>query len=335
MSDTDKHPLTDAPGWVFTQPYMDVHSSVMIKDLKTEEESKINIHSYAYCREGSISEIRTALQRKCTNQVKKGDKAWEVALKPTHDIILNDPRCLGAGDTVLSIHDTFDYKTKQYGLKDEEVEGFLQVCDAIVGIPALLLNPNRKPGYCWRADLGEAIKPQLGNSRYIGWNGADNSLLRHPALFASITGLFRQAFWLCKAGYGDRILKDLDYRRVEKVLTDPSWKEALELAESLKTWISVPTPAGGSFHNVSFPWYPRTSKQVSYWQRFIRLQRALHHHSTDEVFGGDIFEGWTLLNKGTQFSGAFTYWGEAGKLTPAHKHLMGLGKPKEKKNEAE
>lgn len=335
LSSTDKHPLMGAVGWVFTQPYMHVHSSVMIKDLKTEEEIKLNITSYAHCREGAISEIRTAMQRRCTNQIKKGDKAWEVALKPTCSISLDDARCLGVGDTVLSVHDTLDYKTKQYGIKDERLEEFLRVCDAIVGIPALLLNPNRKPGDWWRTDHNKAIKPQAGDSRYIGWNGADNAFLRHPALFASMAGLFRQAFWLCKAGFGSKVLKELDYGRVEKVLTDPSWKEALELAESLKTWISVPVPAGGATSNVSFPWYPRSAKQVSYWQRFIRLQRALHRHSTDEVFGGDIFEGWALLNKGTQFSGAFTYWGEAKKLTPAHKHLMELGKPKEKANEAE
>ena len=332
MINTDKHPLTRANGWIFTKPFLHILSAVMIKDLKTEEETKLNITACRDCREGAIHDIRNALRKRCTNQIKTGGRAWEIELKPTHSISLGDIRCLGAGDTILSVRDS--QVEHQYSIPNEGTEEFLRVCDAIVGIPSLLLNPNRKAGDWWRTDPSKAIHSQDVVTRCIGWNGADNAFLRHPALFASVTGLFRQAFWLCKAGLGNAVLKDLDYGRVERVLTDPSWKEALELAEGLKTWISVPPPPGGSFENVSFPWYPRSAKQVSYWQRFIRLQRALQRHSADEVFGEDLFGSWALLNKGTQFSGVFTYWGKAKELTPAHKRLMELGKPKEKADEA-
>lgn len=333
MIESEKHPLSGAPGWTFFQPYMNVHSSVFLKDLKTKEESKANITSFSHCREGLISDVRTSLQRRTTNFIQKGDRAWEGALTPTCSITLNDDRCLGEKDTVLSVLDNVRPATGKPFVSDEKVEEFLKVCNAIVGIPALLLNPGRKPGEWWRTDPKTAVRTS-GNGRMIDWNGADNSFLQHPSIFASITGLLRQAFWICQAGFGERVLASADYSRVEGVLTAPSWKDALELAEQLRTWISVPIPSGGSLENISFPWYPRSSKQVSYWQRFIRLQRALHRHSPNEVFGGDFFEGWALLNKGTQYSGAFMYWGKEKTLTPAHKRVMELGKPKGKDDEA-
>lgn len=335
MSEAEKHPLTGHVSWVFFQPNINVHSSALLRDLKTEEEIKINITAYSDCREGLISDIRRTLQNRTTKFVKAGRRAWEGANKPTHSITLDDARCLGKGNTVLSVNEAF---WKVCTTKDQ-VEEFLRVCDAIVGIPSLLLNPNRKPGEWWRTDPEKAVreKPRVidWDARVIDWNGTDNAFLRHPALFASVTGLFRQAFWLCRAGFGKKVLESVDYSKVEKVLTEPTWKEGLELAEALKTWICVPVPQGGNTKNVSFPWYPRSAKQVSYWQRFIRLQRALHRHSADEVLGGDIFEGWDLLKKGTQYSGAFSFWGEAGGLQPAHKRVMALGKPKEKTDEAE
>ena len=332
MIDTDKHPLTSEPTWLFTQPYINVRSSVFLKDVETAEEIRMNIMSFSHCREGLISDIRTTLKKRTTNFIKKGECAWEGVLAPTHSLTLNDSRCLGAWDTVLSVLDVPDPTTGPI-IKDNVVKKFLKVADAIVGIPSLLLNPNREPGDWWRTDTKTACRGD-SHRRFIDWGGADNFLLRHPALLAIITGLYRQAFWLCRSGYEDKVLASVDYSQVEKVLTKPTWKEALELAEQLKTWISVPVPQRGSVGNVSFPWYPRASKQVSYWQRFIRLQRALHRHSADEVFAGDIFESWALLNKGSQFSGAISFWGEAKRLTPAHKRLMELGKPKEKTSES-
>lgn len=333
MTKAEKHPLADASSWKFSKPYIRVRSSVFLEDLATSERNKVSISTVGCCREGLISDIRTVLKGRTTNFIKKGENAWEGVLVPTHSITLEDARCRGKGDTALSVRDAFLLDTKKpRGVKVEE---FLRVCDAVVGIPTLLLSPARQPGDWWRTDPKKSVKADGEFGVELYWNGADNVLLRHPALFASITGLFRQAYWLCKAGFGPNVLADLDYGKVEKVLTEPTWKEGLELAESLKTWICVPIPAGGTLQNVSFPWYPRAAKQVSYWQRFIRLQRALHRHSADEVFSGDIFESWALLNKGTQFSGAFTYWGQESVLTPAHKLVMKLGKPKEKTGEAE
>lgn len=336
MTDTRTHPLTGVAEWRFSQPHIRVNSSVFLTDLKTGEESKVNISTIGRCREGLIVDIRTALKRKTTNFDKSaisGAFAWNGTLSRTHSITLEDSRCRGKGDTIFSVRNT-PGANKILPIPAKKVEEFLQVCDVIVGIPSLLLSPARKPGDWWRTDPKTACEPRGNATQDIHWCGADNALLRHPALFSSITGLFRQAFWLCEAGLGPKVLADVDRDRVEKVLTAPTWREGLELAEDLRTWICVPVPAGGHRENVPFSWYPRTSKQISYWQRFIRLQRALHRHSADEVFGGDIFAGWALLNKGYQFSGASSYWGDAKQLTAAYKNMMKLGKPRELSSEA-
>lgn len=329
MNEVDTHPLYNKKEWVFTQPTIRVNSSVMLKDLATDEEIKCNITSSSSCREGMISDIRTALQRRTTNFVKLGDRAWEGNLKLTHSISLGDPRCLGNGETVLLVH------TKERVISRKDAQDFLKVSDAVVGIPCALLNPNRKPGDWWRTDPAQSYQKFKDDHYTLEWWGADNFVLQHPALFASVLGLYRQVFLLFQAGWGRKVLESIDHSRVERVLTEPSWKDALELAEQLRPWISVPVPTHGLVSNIPFPWYPRQAKQVSYWQRFIRLQRALHRYPAEEVFGGDFVDGWALLNKGPQYTGAFALWGEAKTLTAAHKKLMELGKPKEKSSGSE
>ncbi|MCI0528699.1 MAG: hypothetical protein L0Y56_14775 [Nitrospira sp.] len=317
------HPLSKDGRWTFAKPALGFHSSFVLLTGEGEEQKK-SISNAGYCREAIISNIRTGFKGGGFTNFQGGGKPWEGKLKPTGKILLAHPLCSGHGETKLQI--AFPTLTPFDHLQ------FSRVADALVGIPCTLLNPDRQPGDWWVTKKEEA---KDGDFAY--WYGSDNFFLRHPALMAIVLGLFRQARLLCTCGFGGEVLKGVEHAEIVEAVSTVNRKAALGLADRLRAWISVPVAAGSeTAGNFPFPWYPRKAKQVSHWQRFVRLQRAAHRHGYDEVLGEDFHDGWGLLDKSPQHhTGVFSFWGGHGdqKVTPAHKRIMSLGKPLTRKTD--
>lgn len=317
------HPLSKDPRWTFCKPSAGFYSSFVLLTEKGEEQKR-SVSNYGHCREAIISIVRTGFQKGGFTNFQGGDKPWEGSLTPTGRILLAHPLCSGHGETKLQI-------TMPAGAAFDHLQ-FSRVADALVGIPCTLLNPNRVPGDWW-ITKEEEVKD--GNN--LHWYGSDNFFLRHPTLMAIVLGLFRQSWLLCTRGFGNEVLKGIERAEVEEAISTANPKTAFILADKLRTWISVPVAvASETPGNFPFPWYPRKSKQVSHWQRFVRLQRAIRRHGYDEVMGEDFHKGWQLLDKSPQYhTGVFSFWGGHGdqKVTPAHKRIMDLGKPLSRKTD--
>jgi len=94
---------------------------------------------------------------------------------------------------------------------------------------------------------------------------------------------------------------------------------ALLLIKKTRNWIEVPVGENGYRVNYSFP--------LGFWRRLIRLQRAIRKVGYEETIGQTFHEGWATTG-GTEFRGAYSFWGDEGELTNHHKHLMKIGAPR-------
>lgn len=340
----DYHPLSGAKGWTFVQPSIGLETKARFRSLATGEVTDLSRQIFDTCRERTITYYRDWLK----NTIIDGAK------KRKSEIILNAPEILIPGATVLSVFhvalvnsgrsegrpanfpNPINFPTREDWLKYEA--NFVPIMDALVGLPALLLNPERLPGDWWRTPpekLWFDRNPAAGSpSWHTRWQGADNSMLYHPALLAIIMGLFRQAHILFTAKQWDAILEAAPRAKVEKALTECDRKLAEELVHKLRLWINVPPAPGGDYSNFPFPWYVRKKKQVSYWQRFVHLYRAIEAHGMGKVLGGDIAENWGLEDKSPYYAGVYSFWGSGqaqdteerkGELTEAHRRVMELG----------
>lgn len=343
----EQHPLSGKDDWQYNQPASGVSTYYVSRDLSSGEETVRRLAHFTSCRENLISYLRQALQRLNTNKEKYGDRAWEVSLKQTHDIVLDDRRCRdGNHRTLLAIHDPIpNWEIAGEGDHVDEEE-FLQVANIVVGLPAALLDPNRRSGDWWVTPLkgfrgkapatGEAPKADgQAQQNYLRWRGVDNFVLRHPALLATLIGLYRQAYLLCACGFGPQVLDSVNHDDVVEAISEAKWKPIFALADQARPWINVPAAQNSSPVNYPFPWHTPGRKKVSYWQRFVRLQRAVRRHGYDEVLGEDLAQGWSLLNKGTQYTGAFSFWGVEKDLKDAHRRIMKLGKPLKRKKDGQ
>ena len=144
-------------------------------------------------------------------------------------------------------------------------------------------------------------------------------------MFGIVTGLYRQVALLCNAGFAEDIIEAADHDRVQETISNCDWREALSIAMDIRPWIEVPVGQNGGALNYPFP--------LGYWQRFMRLQRGARRHGYEALLDQDFVTGWTLLNKSSQWTGLYAFWGQKGELSDYHKRLMDMGRPlKRKKN---
>lgn len=334
----NEHPLQGNPHWVFNQPTISLQQVYKVRllegakanTIERAEENAFSLLTYSHCREGLIINVRQGLHGRLTTKQKSGDKSWECKTSPSHEVVFEDEVCAKSkvppfGDNVIHITHTNMVKA---GVSKAE---FLQVVNCVLGIPWRLLNPH------WHPPTTALQEAKIANGAEAwGWDGIGNFSLRHPALLAISTGLYRQAALLCAAGQAKEVLATVSADEVEAALQDKDWRPAFGLAERLRPWISVPVPPGASIGNFPFPWGPRKAKQVSYWQRFIRLQRGARRHGYDAVLGRSLHESWALAGLNTEVpTGVVAFWGAEKALTPAHKKVMELGKPLKRKTGAE
>jgi len=325
---SDQHPLrTAGDRWQYSQPNLGFKAKYVSIDREGKREVRTMKH-LATCREGIISQTRADFQTVFCTKKSNGTMSWNFSFEESDAVIdLSDPTAKGPGDTLLLVNASM-LNLKQHGT-------FLRVADYLVGNVCVLLNPDeRSEGDWWKTDLNNYLVPDTAGKNCVGWNGTDNFFLHHPALMSLVTGLYRQSLLLTKAGYGEEILGSLDPEKVDKALTTGSWRQALANCKKLRSWIEVYTPGGQYANNFPFP--------EGYWLRFMRLHQALRRHGYREVFDQDFVEGWNLLSKQFNWTGMYNFWGTkqgsdgpAGEQAQRRRHLMKLGKPKERKSTSE
>jgi len=329
MSDLQQSDLRSAGDrWSFSQPNLGFRAKYVSID-KDGERSEHPMRYLSTCREGVVSQARKEFQETFTTKSRTGHRVWNFSFETGSDRIdLADPTVKGAGDTKLLINASM--------LTRKEQAVFLQVADYLVGNVCVLLNPDERiEGEWWRTEPNDYLVPDTTGNNCVGWNGSDNFFLHHPALLSLITGLYRQALLLTKAGYGEEILGAVPREKVDKAMTLGSWRQALANCKKLRQWIEVYTPQGA--HQMNFP-FPD-----GYWLRFMRLHQALRRHGYQEVFDQDFTAAWNLLAKNSNWSGMYSFWGnkkgedgnENDHQAKQRRRLMKLGKPQERKSTSE
>lgn len=326
---SDQHPLRAVGDrWQYSQPNLGFEAKYVSIDQEGKREVRSMRH-LATCREGMISQARSDFQGIFCKKKSNGTMTWNFSFEKSEAVIdLSDPVVKEPGDTRLLVNASM--------LSRKQHATFLQVADYIVGNVCVLLNPNeRRTGDWWVTDPEDCLVPDAAGKNCVGWNGTDNFFLHHPALTSLVTGLYRQALLLTKAGCGEEVLASLDRGKVEEALTNGSWRQALANCKKLRSWIEVYTPGGHNEKNFPFP--------EGYWLRFMRLHQALRRHGYQEVFDQDFVEGWNLLSKESNWTGMYNFWGnkkgevgqEGSPQADRRRHLMKLGKPRERKSTSE
>lgn len=326
---SDQHPLRSAgDSWQYSQPNLGYEAKYVSIDKDGKREVRYLKHM-ATCREGMVSRTRSDFQRIYCVKRSNGSMVWNFDFTESGGgIDLADPAAKGPKDTRLLVNASMLNKSKH--------EEFLQVADYLVGNVCVLLNPDsRIEGEWWVTDPKDCLVGDTAGKNCVGWNGTDNFFLHHPALASLVTGLYRQALLLTKAGCGKEILGTLDRSKVDKALTSGSWRQALANCKKLRQWIEVYTPGGQYQTNFPFP--------EGYWLRFMRLHQALRRHGYQEVFNQDFVSGWNLLSKDNNWTGMYSFWGskkgdvgqESSEQAERRRRLMKLGKPRERKSTSE
>lgn len=316
------HPLTNEKNWIFWQPYVQVKSTVLLMDsmkIANDKGKLISPISSSTCREGILSNMRQYLWDQTMEHKQDG---YKKVFKRVHRVRLFDPRLHEKlqGANQIRIH---EHGLKRKGdhagiIPKGNIELWLELMDALVGLPSVLLSHRRPEGEWWKTDL----KHCRDVVDHVSWNGTDNWFMRHPTLIAIITGLTRQAALLTAHGLAKQVLELVERNQVEDALTTGNWKLAYGLCEKLKPYIEVPNGSGGSFQNYPFPY--------GQWKRFDRLQRAQRRHNYEKIFQGNFYDCWGLSKEGTggRWSGSFDYWGNPGTENEKFDLLMKLGEPR-------
>jgi len=316
------HPLSNHPNWFFEKPTISAKGTVLIVPKNEQAPEVRSFWANSPCREGIITNMSQAMRSHifASGKPKPGQPPWRVLRRRTARIRLYDPRLrenlvranqlfVGRGVNICPA----GKKEELVPSIPESVRRFQEVCDALVGIPSVLLSPNRPPGEWWR-DHGEVTEKS-----FIPWAGTDNWFMRDPALLAIATGLFRQAALLTIYGFADRVLECVKRSSVEEALTTADWRLAYKLALQLRPWIEVPCGKSGQQINYPFP--------LGFWRRFDYLQRAQRRHNYKKIFGTSFYESWGLDRKYCGFinTGVYSVWGRRGELTENHSRLRRLG----------
>lgn len=320
----EKHPLQGRANWKFSQPSTIFATTYPLRDLRTGEVRQQSLECNFSCREGLLNNVRVALQKHLMED-REGSSTWSKVFVQTGEIAFDDEKGVVPGKTYMSTHIP-NHPVRDDALKEKYAAQLYKVANIVAGLPLLLLNPQRKPGE-W-ATLPPRFKPVVEN--YARWFGVDNSLLRHPALLSVGSGLFRQAALLVNCHLAEEVIASAPTEEVERVLVEADWKAAFGLIDQVRPWIQILPGQGGNYENYPIPWTRYVRNGTSYWQRFIRLHRALRRHGFEDVLESFI-QGWNLDGKAKDYSGAFSFWGADGKLSEAHKRVMLLGKPLKRK----
>ena len=319
------HPLSRESKWTFFQPSLGARSRYEAVNLQGGISRQHTVEGYNVCREGLLSLYRESLRVNLCKRNFSGDRTWNFVFEPKSRINLESEWARDPAGNALKIAQTHNGKLL---IEKSEVEAFLQVCDALVGNTAVLLDPGRPKGGWWRTSLEGAVAnwEDYGGGCIV-WQGIGNFVVLHPVLLAIMTGLFRQAVVLTHIGYAEKVLESVSRARVEEALTRCDWRIALANAKALQRWIEVPVPekGGASPFNYAFP--------LGYWGRFLKLQRAIRRHGHEKVFGEDLLTGWGLLAKSRTWTGAYSFWGnlEEKNTNEAQKRLLSLGRPLKRK----
>lgn len=315
------HPLSNHPDWLFWQPEISVKGTVLILPEGEQAPEVRSFWATHTCREGLITNIKSGMSRHILHWQKPrlGQPLWKVRRRRGARIRLYDSRVyenlVGANLLGVPGRNLLPLGEKEKAAPSKNtVQRFQEVCDALVGVPSVLLSPNRPPGEWWREHVAASAEKQ------VPWSATDNWFMRHPALLSIATGLFRQAVLLTKQGFADRVLECVRRSEVEEALTTADWRLAYKLALQLRPWIEVPCGKGGSRINYPFP--------LGLWSRFEYLQRAQRRHNYQKIFGESFYESWNLTAHGSgtaPSSGAFSVWGRKSEYTDARARLRKLG----------
>jgi hypothetical protein len=315
------HPLTENPQWKFWQPYVEAKATVLLlhsMKVANNEGELITPVSQNTCREGVLTNMRQYLWKQTMETTGSGYKKKH---KRRKRIRLFDPRLhealQGANSIGIHVNGLKPIGGHKEELTPEQIEQYLLVADALVGLPSVLFSHRRVQGDWWRTDLRTCRQGD-----YVRWWGTDNWFVRHPTLLAIVTGLARQAALLSAHGFADEVLSRVERSSVEEALTTGDWRLAYGLCTELRDFIEVPNGTDGSYNNYPFPY--------GQWKRFDRLQRAQRRHDYKKIFDSNFYDSWGLNPdaQGGGWSGAFAYWGNPGKENEAYARLMKLGEPR-------
>jgi len=251
-----ENPLVGDKDWCFHQPDLGFQTKyIAIEDKSGERKIRSTSHATS-CRENLIHGIRTGLQAGLCQKVRTGKSEWEFVYKQTWSVDLSDPATKEAGASAMRLH--WEGLNGCKAKKSLVLMDFIRVVDTVMGPMCVLLASNRPEGEWWRTPEEEILKKD-----YLHWWGLDNFFLQHPVLASIVSGLYRQAALLYRAGYEDLIMKSVDYKEIEECLSTGSKQHALEILKKTRPWIEVPPGEGGYTANYPFP--------QGYWTRMHRL----------------------------------------------------------------
>ncbi len=319
----------------FDQPFMGFSTKFRSLPLRR---GKARTHSINYggsCREELIWDTREYLQkRSVTTQKTRG--TWRVRLVKTHRLDVDHQSLKQPNVTYLWLNEDEDCGVGKLVCYRPCCAGkFLELMDAFVGSLGVVLNPDRYQGSWWATEPGEATNKKRGThgTPEYRWFGIDNFFLHHPVLTSLVMGMFRQGCLLFQQGFDEAILKTVKRKEVEEALTNSDPVLAMRILTKLRPWIEVPQT---NYANLA-P-FPR-----GHWDRLGLLHRALYKYGYEEVFAGDLQEGWNIQDSEEEgedlnannpryevATGPMKYWGSTPNLARTEnvdgRRLAQLGK---------
>ena len=203
---------------------MYVRAKANFVDQVTEKERTATVNASSYCREILVEELYGQIYRMRSGEVmKNGWGAREIFETPR---ISTEPARIS-----INI-------SSGMGFKAENTRALRQMCDVIVGLPALLLSPNRPPGEWWNVKE----KPD----RAFHYCGVDSSFIFHPALVSIILGLLRQSVYLHREGEHTPLMEKVPRLEVVQALTTADHELAGKLVRKATRWI-ISTSTSAAF----------------------------------------------------------------------------------------
>lgn len=306
------------------QPLIGFRTRAIVKGIpevgRKNRSSNLDLKFEAACREELIGELHERLSDECWAMEGGSDydrygnyTPWKQKHKKQAALHLEDPALKQPEVTRLHMGDDADYYgdegDKEFVICEREccMNPLLHTMDAVVGLPALLLNPERYTGNWWETSLEEFY-----NGETLRWYGTDNFFLRHSSLVSMIMGLFRQAYLLHRVGLNRDLEKLAPREEVVQALRDSDPDRGFYLAQKIRDLIAPPRAAGH---------YPLGNG----WELFANLHRAIYKHGYDEVFGGTIEDAWAHQERcGSR--GAVDYFVKGAKKNEAAKRVARLAR---------
>lgn len=283
-------------------------------ELQTKVQYKEHTHGVAVnsesCREALIYNIGDWMGALIgvTEDEDHDPTPWKKKKTPKPFVIkekiqLNVESLRQAGGTKLNMFFDDDYDSK-FCQRECCVKGLGNALNTLVSLPALLLNPDRYTGDWWEQTAAQITTvPKYGGEPCLTYWGADNSILRHPALVSIMFGLFRQATMMHMEGMLEGLERAVSPVAVREALFHSDEKAALKLVQRAEPWLFC--GKYNSYFPISGP---------GKWELFLNLHTALYRHGFDEVFG-DVAAAWELASRGTKtLSGSHSYFQAKSKV---------------------